>query len=151
MDQSAFDEIVNFAKEKEKEAGVFYRDLASKAEAAGIKQLLEEIAAEEDKHYEILDTMTLDAFKDAEPAPAIEDIKLAKTMPELEAKPDMNFQDILTVAIKREEKAEQLYKHMAAMAGQDEQKQLLERLAAEELGHRNRLEKEYEDKVLQEN
>ena len=151
MTKGSFEEVVNFAKEKEQEAADFYVKLAENAAAEGIKQAMLEMAEQEKKHKQALEEMSLDAFKDSEPPQEIEDLKLATTMPEMAAKPDMNYQQLLTVAIKREESAEKLYRHMAAAAREDIQKQLLERLAAEELKHRNILEKEYDDKVLAEN
>ncbi len=151
MSKGSFEEVINFAKEKEQEAADFYTKLAEQAAAEGIKEALLEMAGQEAKHKQALEEMSLDGFKDSEPPQEIEDLKLSSTMPEMEPKADMTYQQILTVAIKREEGAEKLYKQMAAIAREDIQKQLLGRLAAEELKHRNILEQEYDDKVLSEN
>ncbi len=151
MANGSFEEIINFAKEKEQEAVDFYTDLAGKTEAENIKDALLEMAGQEARHKQALEDMSLEVFKGSEPPREIEDLKLATTMPELEPRPDMTYQEILTVSIKREEGAEKLYKHMAAVASDDLQKQVLERLSAEELNHRNILEKEYDDRVNQEN
>ena len=151
MSKGSFEEVINFAKEKEQEAVDFYTRLASSADAEGIKEALLEMAEEEKKHKQALEEMTMDAFKESEAPQEIEDLKLAATMPEMEPKPDMTYQQLLTVAIKREESAEKLYGNMAAVAREEVQKQVLERLAAEEKKHRSILEKEYDDEVLAEN
>ncbi len=151
MANGSFEEIINFAKEKEQEAVDFYTDLAGKADAENIKDALIEMAGQEAQHKQALEDMSLEVFAGSEPPREIEDLKLATTMPELEPRPDMTYQEILTVSIKREEGAEKLYKHMAAVASDDLQKQVLERLSAEEFKHRNILEKEYDDRVNQEN
>jgi len=151
MASGTFEEIINFAKEKEEEAVQFYTDLAKNVEAENMKEALLEMAGEEQKHKEALENMSLEVFKGSEPPREIEDLKLATNMPELEPRPDMSYQEILTVAIKREEGAEKLYHHMATVAAEDIQKQVLERLSAEEAKHRNILEKAYDDYVNKEN
>lgn len=50
-------DIFEFAKEKEKYAEGFYRDLAERAPAAGLKEIFTMLADEEEKHFETIEKM----------------------------------------------------------------------------------------------
>ncbi len=64
---------------------------------------------------------------------------------------DMDYQDILAVAMKREERAHNLYSTLASNTDDAELKKVFEVLAQEEAGHKLALENEYDEHVLTDN
>jgi len=96
MKFESFEEIVNYAIEKENEAAAFYADAAKKEPFSGVKEALEEMANEEKKHAAMLEKLRL-AMKREEKALAMynelqnktdneEHIKLFKALCQEEAK-----------------------------------------------------------------
>ncbi len=63
---------------------------------------------------------------------------------------DMSYADLLRMAIKNEEKSERLYTSTAKSVTDPQLKKLLVILAQEETTHKKRLEKIYDDEVLEE-
>jgi len=57
MKFESFEEIVNYAIEKENEAAAFYADAAKKEPFSGVKEALEEMANEEKKHAAMLENI----------------------------------------------------------------------------------------------
>jgi len=55
MSFESFEEIINFALEKEKEAEDFYRDASGEETYSGAKKVFEEFAEEERKHQVLLE------------------------------------------------------------------------------------------------
>jgi rubrerythrin len=63
---------------------------------------------------------------------------------------DMSYADLLRMAIKNEEKSQQLYASTAKLVKEASLKKLLLILAQEESKHKEKLEKIYDKEVLQE-
>jgi rubrerythrin len=63
----------------------------------------------------------------------------------------MKYQDILILAMKREEQATRLYADMSKKVDDPQLQNLLLTLAREEAKHKNKLETEYDENVLREN
>ena len=108
MKKEQFKEIINFAVERENEAERFYLDAAMKAKCPHIKELLLEMAKEEEKHAKFLLGIKLEELDDIHIQP-IPDLKISDYLVEMEYKPDMDFQSIMIIAMKREESAVKLY------------------------------------------
>jgi rubrerythrin len=81
----------------------------------------------------------------------VPDLKIADYMDDVTITADMGYQDILVVAMKREEKSHNLYTTLASNTDDAELTKLFQLLAAEEAGHKLALEKEYDEHVLTEN
>jgi len=144
-------EVINFAAEKEQEAADFYYDLASKSKSPALESELKKIAAMEEGHRDRLRKLDLEKTVTKVPAEVV-NLKISDYMVEKEPTPDMSWQDILTIAMKREEASLNLYKTMARMFSSEQSvSNLFENLASEEAQHKLYFEKIYDDDILKEN
>ena len=150
MDQKNFNEIINFAIGEEEKAVKFYRELQDMVEFKGKKELLKELEEMEKGHIKILQNIGLEEAVKAD-LPKVESMAIADYVVEVKPSSDMNYQDILIVAMKREEKARQLYQDLADQLGDGKIKNLFLRLVNEEAKHKLHFEKIYEDDILKEN
>lgn len=139
MPFETFEEIMEYAINKEKEAAEFYEN-ASKQEAfSGAKELFESFAVEERGHQRMLknfSTENVDHYK----IKKIPDLKRSDYTVDLEYKPGMPYADILRLATKREEKALKFYTDFGEKTDKEEHKKLFNVLAQEEAKHKLRLE-----------
>jgi rubrerythrin len=150
MTISPIEEIINFAIDKEREAIAFYENLASKAEDPVIKDAILSMADEERKHEKLLMNLTpkkLQFVRDTSQP----DMKLSNYLVEVPFTKNSTYQELLVVAMKREEKSHALYSDLEQRASDDATRKLFTLLKGEELKHKTRLEKEYEERVLWEN
>ena len=141
--------IIDFAIEKEREAAEFYDRISKDAEDfSGSKQMFEEFAVEEKKHAKILqDFKTKGISKSLEEYQLkwITDIKRGDYLVDLEYEKGMPYNEILLLAMKREEKALRLYNDFLEKADTDESKKLFKVLCQEEAKHKLALETLYDD------
>jgi rubrerythrin len=150
MAESPIEEIINFAIDKEREAIAFYEDLAGKTEDPVMKDAILSIADEERKHEKLLMNLTpkkLQFVRDT----GQPDLKLSNYLVETPFSKDSSYQELLIIAMKREEKAHALYQDLEKRAQDEATRKLFTFLKGEELKHKARFEKEYEEKVLWEN
>ncbi len=144
------DEILDFAIGEEEASAGFYRVLARKMDKPWMKEVFEEFAREEDGHK-----AKLGKFKSGElPVPPQEkvlDLKIGDYLVDAELNPDMDFQQALMVAMKKEKAAFRMYTALAGVAADPNAKSLLQSLAQEEAKHKLRFEIEYDDAILKEN
>ncbi len=147
---SSFEDILQFAIEKEEEARQFYETWASKVKNQAISTVLLEFAAEEQKHKELL--LKVNAGESfITPQGEINDLKLGEFFIEAKVHEKMSYEEALRVAIQREIGAHQLYLYLASNAQREDSKQLFDRLALEEQKHKSRLEALYDEDFLIEN
>ena len=150
METTNVEEILSFAIEKEREAAEFYVWASGLSYRPNLSTMFLEMAEEERKHEAILkgiESRHLGAY----PIEPVRDLKISDYLVEVEFSPDMSTQDALILAMKREEKAHQLYMDMEARTDDPELKKLFAMLAQEEAKHKLRLETEYDEYVLVEN
>jgi rubrerythrin len=147
MARSSIEEILKFAIDKEKEAVAFYENLAEKVENPAIKDAILAMADEERKHEKLLANLTPERIQFAR-QPSQPDIKLSDFLVESPITKDMNYQELLVVAMKREEKSYALYSELEMRAGDEATRKVFTLLKGEELKHKARLEKEYEGRVM---
>lgn len=115
----------------------------------GVKKTFEELAKEEEGHKKKLEgfdpkkieRMKLKEAKGLGIAEMVEDVPFSS---------DMSYADLLRMAIKSEEKSEHLYTSTAKSVTDPQLKKLLMILAQEETNHKKRLEKIYDDEILEE-
>lgn len=149
MEPKTFKDIVNFAIEREEEAIKAYGEMIEMAEAPGIKNLLGELQEEERKHKKLLLDLTekrIEALKIED----VIDLKISDYLVEEPPSEEMNFQDLLILAAKKEQKAVDLYSSLRDGAKEEEVKKLFDFLVMQEKSHKLKLEKEYEVHVLEE-
>jgi rubrerythrin len=144
--------IVDFAIEKEIEAAEFYSDLSQKEHFSGSGKMFEEFAAEERKHQKLLEdfkTQGVTASMQDYKLKWITDIKRSDYVVELEYQPGMAYNEILMLAMKREEKALQLYNDFLEQTETEDGKKLFKILCQEEAKHKLALETMYDDYMAQ--
>jgi rubrerythrin len=150
MEFKSIDDIVDYAIEKEIEAAEFYEKAAKTIEIVGASEVLKDYAAEERKHEQILKDLKENKARIEEyKFEKIQDIKRSDYLVEMTYRPDMNYEDLMRLAMKREEKANQLYLTLAKATDNEEHAQFFTLLAQEELKHKNSLEKLYDDYMAQ--
>ncbi|MFH2007707.1 MAG: ferritin family protein [bacterium] len=144
------EEILDFAIKGEEEAAAFYTELAGHVEKDWMKKALLSFAKEEEGHK-----AKLVAIKDGNkliPAKqTVQDLKIGDYLVDVEAKPGMDYQDALIVAMKKEKAAFKLYSDLAEATQDKDLRAIFLALAQEEAKHKLRFEVEYDDVVLKEN
>jgi rubrerythrin len=148
MKLSSLDDILRFAIRKEADAAAFYRMAADRSNP-GVKKTFEELAKEEDGHKRKLEGFDLKKIDEME-LKETKGMGLSEVMEDVPFSSDMSYADLLRMAIKNEEKSQQLYTSTANMVKEAKMKKLLLALAQEESTHKERLEKIYDKEVLQE-
>jgi rubrerythrin len=148
MDLSSFQDILNFAISREKEAIAAYGTMSELTKSPGLKELLLELQEEEKKHKSLLEGITdqkIVLFKIKE----VPDLKISDYLTGETPSEDMNFQDLLIFAAKKEKEAVDLYSNLEANAEDAELKKLFQFLIQQEKAHKLKLEKEYDEHVLE--
>ena len=147
MAGSPIEEIINFAVDKEREAIAFYEDLAKKVENPVMKDAVLSMADEERKHERILGNLTPKKIQFVRET-SLQDLKISDYLVDVTPTPDMSYQELLIVAVKREEKSFALYSDLEQRASDEATRKVFTLLKGEELKHKSRLEKEYEERVM---
>ena len=146
MSFTSFEEIVLFAMDKEKEAVDFYSGLAKNAVFSGARETLEGFAGEEQNHYDMLENLGKAENKLADyKFEWIPDIKRSNYLVDMDDPKDMDYADLLRLAMKREEKALKLYNELLEKADKEEFKNVFKMLCQEEAKHKLALETMYDD------
>lgn len=150
MNFNSFEEILDFAIEREKQAVSFYQKLVDKETFPASKQTLAEFVDEEKKHQVLLED-----FKKGNRSLVeynykwIPDIKRSDYIVDMKYEPGMDFTEILRLAMKREEKALRLYNALAAKTDDAECIKLFKVLAQEEAKHKQTFETLYDDHMAE--
>jgi rubrerythrin len=139
--------VMAFAIQREEEAARSYGRLCRIARDAAAKKVLADLQHDEKNHKRILQGLTK-AKVQASAAKDVKDLMISDYLVEEPLTPEMNFQDLLIFAAKKEKKAADLYSDLAKKSLTKEQKALFEFLAKQEKAHKLRLELEYEKHVL---
>ncbi len=150
METKTFEQVIEFAIQREEEAIKAYGDMVEMAETPGLKTLLAELQNEERNHKKLLQDLKEEKIESLKVKDVI-DLKISDYLVEEPPSADMNFQDLLILAAKKEQKAAELYSSLAEKAEHEELKKLFEFLVMQEKSHKLKLEKEYETRVLDEN
>lgn len=146
MEFGSVDEILSFAIDKEKEAVEFYSALAKEATRKSLKETFEGFAKEEEKHAALLSDIAGNKKKiDSYEFKKIPDLKISNYMVETEYVQGMPMPDILKLAMKREEKAVQLYSMLADQTDNADVEKVFMILVQEESKHKFALESMYDD------
>ncbi len=150
MKKDLFDEIIRFAIDGEQEAVDAYTTASEMVTRVNVKEMLLDLARQEQMHKKRLESIDRERVADTAIV-NVPDLRIADFMDDITITADMDYQDILAVAMKREEKAHNLYTTLASNTDDAELRKVFELLAQEEAGHKLALEKEYDEHVLTEN
>jgi desulfoferrodoxin-like iron-binding protein len=154
----SLDEILEFAIEKEQEAGQFYAEWAKKLTSPNLdpdqlfvlRDMFEQFAQEELRHGE-----ELARVRGSGPFPPsakpFTDLKIVDYLVDIMPFPNMDYQEALIIAMKREKASFKLYRDLAEIAGSGRLHSLFTGLAEEEARHKLRLETEYEKEIYSAN
>ena len=145
--QKSFENLIALAIEREEEAYDFYMTAADNAETQASRKLLKDLAQQEVGHKEKLQaalkedvcstfSCTLEEMKE---------LGLGNYLKDIPLKAGSSPQEILVVAIKREEGAFEFYKSLSDLTDNPSHKVVFETLAKEEQHHKRRLENMYDD------
>ena len=149
MKLSAFKDVINFAIKREEEAIHGYGSMIDLAKTPGIKRLLQELQEEERNHKKLLQELTEGKVEFYEPTNFI-DLKISDYLEEEPLDADIDFQQLLIFAAKKEQKAVELYSDLAKKSKAEELRKLFEFLVEQEKSHKLKLETEYDKHVLRE-
>jgi rubrerythrin len=86
------------------------------------------------------------------PAPAkVQDLKIGDYLVDQKPNPELDYQEALILAMKKEKAAFRLYSDLADVTEDEKLRQVFQALAQEEAKHKLRFEIEYDDNILTEN
>ena len=136
--------ILDFAIGQEEQAAEFYLGLAVKMDKPWMREVFEDFAAEEKGHKQ-----KLEAVKSGEKLSwsqqKVADMKIADYVVDAEPKANMEYQDALILAMKKEKSAFKLYSDLAASTDDEDLREVFLGLAQEEAKHKLRFEIEYDN------
>ncbi len=144
------EEILDFAVQEEEKAFQFYKSLAEKTEKPWMREVFMEFAREEASHKEKLLQVKEGKQVLVDVKGKVMDLKIADYLVEMEPNPEMDYQQALVVAMKKEKAAFKLYSDLAGRIDDPELKSVFLSLAQEEAKHKLKFEIEYDDNFLTE-
>jgi rubrerythrin len=156
MPETLLKKLLDAAVKIEEQSYALYATALGKATLTSAKALLRELAQAEMGHKEKLLAIMQDKADISQlgsPIGRVEDLKIVDFVEETMLSENANYPTLLLFAAKREKDTYEHYRSLAAgpfaryypTAGQ-----LFSKLAEEELIHKNRLEREYDQYVLKE-
>lgn len=150
---ASVDDVLDFAIGEEEAAAAFYLDLASKMDRPWMKQVFEGFAKEEQGHKDKL--LGVKSGKVALfTTKKVMDLKIGDYLVDVDPEEEgaeLDYQQALIVAMKKEKSAFKLYNDLAASTDDANLQAVLLDLAQEEAKHKLRFEIEYDDQFLAEN
>ncbi|MBN1409535.1 MAG: ferritin family protein [Spirochaetales bacterium] len=146
----SIDEVFDFAIKNEEEAYDFYSGLAKKQKNAEIQTLFTSFANEELGHKKKL-LVAREGSAAVFPYEKITNLDIGEYMVDEPADEDLDYQQALILAMKKEKKSFKLYNDLAGIVTKAEIAKLFLILAQEEARHKLRFEIEYDDNYLKEN
>jgi rubrerythrin len=146
--QQSFEKLISLAVTREEEAYEFYMESSTQAELKSSSKLLEDLAQQEVGHKKkllaALDSDVCGTFT-CKSVEEFEEMDLSKYLLDIPLDPSSGPQDILIVAMKREEAAYDFYKALSELTTSGSHRTVFETLAGEEKGHKERLERMYDE------
>ncbi|MBU1106797.1 MAG: ferritin family protein [Candidatus Riflebacteria bacterium] len=134
-------EILNTAIAREEGAYFFYLDLIERAESKDAKETLQFIAEEEKKHRRFLvDYKSGKKGKTSLELSTPVNYKIAEHLDEVDPDKPLSSTDIYLIAAHREMAANKFYTELAGMHSDPEVKDMLLKMASEELKHKEKME-----------
>ncbi len=150
MDALQYNQIMDFAIEKEQEAIEFYEILKLRTEFKFMHDSLNQLISMEQGHIirlQQIRTIDINEINISN----VEPLKLSDYYEELINYEALDYPKLLLIAMKREEKAKNLYTDLSYHVSDKELKKTFTLLANEEETHKIQFEKIYDDEVLKNN
>lgn len=147
MRMDSLDEILRFAIRKEADAAAFYK-MAADRSTPGIKKTFKELAKMEEEHKKRLEKLNLKKIVEMK-LKKTKGLGISEMLEDVPYSSDMSYSDLLRMAIKNEEKSQRLYLSTEKMVTDPNLKKLLLKLAQEESTHKEKLEKIYDEEILE--
>jgi len=139
----SYQQALEFAIGKEAEAYHFYMAMADRVEDPKMRKVFENLAEEELEHKAKLELevmkLGLTVATELKPGRSGDGYILS----DREGLLDMEYKDMLQLAIAKEDAAFRIYVNMAGNAADEESREMLLSLAQEEVRHKMRFEAEY--------
>lgn len=150
---NSFEDIILYAIEQEEVEHSFYLHLSSLTSTADLKQMLLYHAQQEKEHVaKLQQVLSRHRLPNASRTQANPDLRIADyVVPSPSDPTTLSYQDALILAIKMEQANENLYRDLAGMSTSDDNRTLFTFLMEQERKHRDMLEREYDDNILQQN
>jgi len=145
-----FNEILDFAVDREKEAVQFYRDLQIEAHFADQKVFLQELESMEMGHIIVIESMRKKQPTELQ-IKQVPNLHISEYLVSDVENLNLTYQNILIKAMKREEMSFKLYTEMSKKFPDSELTTLFAKLASEEAGHKLKFEKLYDEWISQGN
>ena len=135
---NSVDEILEFAISREVEADQLYIRMAKSIENPEMREVCEDLAEEGLEHKAKLE---LELMRRGE---VVSDFNISNYVTDVGNKEDMDYEQLLLFAIKKEQLSIDLYTDLAAVVKDEESREVLLMLAKEETEHKQRFEIEYD-------
>lgn len=133
--------ILKKAIQRERESQHLYRRLGHKVKDKAAKDALRQLVSEEMEHEDVLRKYLAGKLEGGALSKSqVLDYKIAEYFEQPKITPEMRLKDIFLLAANREKASHEFYLSLAALHPKGEVKRLLERLASEELGHKQKME-----------
>jgi rubrerythrin len=134
-------EILDMAIGREEVAYDFYMDIYKKVQDATVRETVEFIAGEEKKHKAFLVSYKEGKYgTDSLRMADVVEYKLAEYLEEPEISQDSSSEEVYLVAAHREARSNQFYAELANMHADSKLKTMLQKMANEELKHKEKME-----------
>jgi rubrerythrin len=134
-------EVIDLAIQREEEAYDFYRDILVKLEDTSIKDTIKFIANEEKKHKAFLVNYRKgDYGPDALRMTDVVNYKISEYLEEPEITKETKREDVYLIASHRELRSHRFYTELANMHDANNVKEMLLKMANEELKHKEKME-----------
>ncbi len=149
---------LSIALKKEEDSFAFYKNAEKTVMFKPLKTLFRDLAKEEVKHKSIIvkemkklegGAKKVDSLTKS--STAQKDYGLSKYLLPQNVKPSMGYQDALIVAMKREEKAVELFDYLRSITTDKKLKDTFKTLYDWEVLHLRMLEEKYDEDILTEN
>jgi rubrerythrin len=151
---SKWKKIIEAAITVEEQSIALYKMALENSKYPSSKVFLEQLVAEEKGHKKHLEAIRDDESKISEldsHTGSEQDLKIVDMLKDTPLFPESDYETILVYAAKREKSTYDYYKTLAMGLKGTEIGEIFSKLAQEEMGHKTKLEKEYDDCVLTEN
>ena len=147
MDEKKFNEVLQFAIEKEIGTYNLYTMCKQVAKYSGAKELFAELAEEEERHRKLLEHVS-EGKVFQEKLDPIPDLMISDYLIDVQCQPDSSYADILRLVMKNEEHSVKLYDDLRESCKDEDLRRLFEFLAREEAKHKLKFEKIYDEEIL---
>jgi rubrerythrin len=139
--QLTLENVLKKAIEKEIESQHLYGDLSQKMKGKAAKNAFRQLSREEQEHENLLRKYLRGELKGgALKREQVLDYKIAEHLEQPEISPGMKLKDVFLLAANREKASHEFYLSLAGVHPAAEVKWLLEKLAVQELKHKQRVE-----------